>query len=317
MRHLRRLWGSWWLLPGAVPLAYVLGVTLAGDFRPEHAGVVVVAWFFAYASQATRRFFLAVAPYLSTAMLYDAVRYPRALLVTADRVLGCGLRKAELVFFSVAPDTTLQDWFAVHHAPALDVVCAIPYLLFAYVVLGYAIYLYFVDRARMQRFVWAYALGNLMSFVCWLGLPSAPPWYLREHGCVIDLAVVPSPAGLQRVDDLFGMGYFRAFYSRAASAFGALPSMHCAFPLMGLLVSWRVAGWRTRPIHLAYTLLMAFAAVYLDHHWVLDAIAGWCVALVSVMMANRLCVRLPWLGGEQWSSSPLRTSPSNAEGGAP
>jgi membrane-associated phospholipid phosphatase len=290
------LWGPWWPLPGGVPLGYVLVVTVIGDLRPEHIALVVVICLLAYTTERIRRFFVAIAPYLATVMAYDTVRYPRAALVTTDRVLGCGLRAAELRLFGVGPDTTPGDWFATHHWPALDLVCAAPYTVFAYVVLGYAIYLYFVDRERMQRFVWAYAIGNLISFVCWLGVPAAPPWYLRSHGCTIDLGVVPSPAALLRVDHLLGIGYFQAFYGRAVSAFGALPSMHCAFPLMGLLVSWRRTTWRTRPIHVGYTLLMAFSAVYLDHHWVIDAVAGWLVAGASVVAASWLCQR--------WAPSP-------------
>jgi membrane-associated phospholipid phosphatase len=318
-QHLRRLWGPWWPIPGAIPLAYVLLVTAIGDFRPEHAAMVVVIALLAYATQGTRRFLLAMLPYLATVFLYDAVRYPRALLVTADRVIGCGIRSAELSLFGIGPNTTLQDYFAVHHTPLMDLVCAVPYLIFAYVVLFYAIFLYRVDRARMRRFVWAYAVGNLISFALWLGVPTAPPWYLRHYGCQIELNVVPSPAALLRVDHLVGIGYFQAFYSRAVSAFGALPSMHCAFPLMGLLVSWRSIGWRTRPIHLGYTLLMAFSAVYLDHHWVIDVMAGWLIAIFSVRFASWLCARWPAREPSVLAAQPLvsRVLPSHPEGQQP
>jgi membrane-associated phospholipid phosphatase len=33
---------------------------------------------------------------------------------------------------------------------------------------------------------------------------------------------------------------------------------------------------------------MFIAAVYLDHHWILDALAGWTVAIVAVCAARRL-----------------------------
>jgi membrane-associated phospholipid phosphatase len=68
--------------------------------------------------------------------------------------------------------------------------------------------------------------------------------------------------------------------------------MHCAYPLIGLLTAWRSASWRTRPIHIAYTLVMAGAAVYLDHHWLIDVLAGWATALVAVVLADRLVDRL-------------------------
>jgi membrane-associated phospholipid phosphatase len=36
---------------------------------------------------------------------------------------------------------------------------------------------------------------------------------------------------------------------------------------------------------------MFAAAVYLDHHWILDALAGWAVAVVAVFLATRLTAR--------------------------
>jgi membrane-associated phospholipid phosphatase len=270
-----------------VPLAYILVVAAIGDFRPEHGLIVALVCALAYATQRTKQFFLSASPYLITGIAYDALRYPRAAVVTSSQVLGCGLRSAEARLFGVGPDTTLQDWFAVNNLPALDLFCAVPYFAFAYVVLGYASYLYFVDRARMHHFLWAYAIANFIAFACWIVLPAAPPWYLRAHGCAIDLSSAPSPAALVRVDALLGISYFSGFYSRANSVFGAIPSMHCAFPLLGLLTAWKHISWRTRPIHIAYTLAMAFSAVYLDHHWVIDVLAGWAVAAVAVVLASK------------------------------
>lgn len=285
--HLKSLWGPWWPLPGGLLLAYGLVVAALGDLRPEHGVLTALCLSLAYATARTREFFAAVSPYVITGVAYDALRYPRKAWVTAPRVLGCDLREFEVALFGVGPGTTLQDWFAVHHHPALDLLSAVPYFVFVYVVLAYALFLYFADRPRMQRYLWAYAIANLIAFVFYLGVPAAPPWYLRAHGCTIDIAAAPSPAALVRVDALLGISYFSGFYSRSNSVFGALPSMHCAFPLIGLLTAWRHVGWRTRPIHLAYVLSMAFAAVYLDHHWVIDVLAGWAVAAVSVALAGR------------------------------
>ena len=132
----------------------------------------------------------------------------------------------------------------------------------------------------------SFAIANYVSLATWLVLPAAPPWYIRAHGCAIDLSVTPSAAGLLRVDHYLGMHYFEAFYGRAASVFGAMPSMHCAYPMIGLLTAWRAASPRTKPLHVTYTLLMFVASVYLDHHWVFDGLAGWTIAVLSVYVAS-------------------------------
>jgi membrane-associated phospholipid phosphatase len=284
--HLRRLWGGWWLLPGALPIAYALVMWSIGDLRAEHVIIPTIACVLAYSTLRTKQFFLDVLPYLMVAFGYDSVRYARKLALSADRVIGCGLRDAELALFSVAPGVTPQDWFAAHHAPFFDLLFSVPYAIFAYVAIIYAGYLYFVDRPRMRHYLWAFAVANFISFSMWLTLPAAPPWYVRQYGCGIDLSAAPSAAALLRVDQYLGIDYFQRFYSRTASVFGAMPSMHCAYPMLGLLTAWHEIGWKTRPIHIGYALLMAVAAVYLDHHWILDAIAGWLLAIVSVAVTG-------------------------------
>ncbi len=261
LRHVRALWGKWWLLPGGLPLLYLAFVVAMGDSRVEHFVMIVLACGLAYATPRTKSFFADVWPYLAVAIGYDAVRYPRRLLVGADRVLGCGLRDAELALFPAGSGRTWQDFAQAHAHPALDLIFSVPYAIFAYLALVYAAYLYVVDRPRMRHYLWAFAIGNYISFVMWLVVPAAPPWYLRAHGCSIDMAALPSPAALTRVDAMLGVTYFHDFYSRSSSVFGALPSMHCAYPVLGLLTAWKATSWKTRPIHLLYTLVMFLAAL--------------------------------------------------------
>jgi membrane-associated phospholipid phosphatase len=285
--HVRRLWGPLWPVP-CLPLVYALLMLAIGDLRPEHVVFAVACLALGFASHSSKRFLIDAAPYVLVAIGYDLVRYGRRFFVSSDRVLGCELRALELKLFRVAPGVTIQDWFARHHTFFADLVFAVPYAIFAYVAFIYAAYLYFNDRPRMRHYLWSFALANYVSFALWLLVPAAPPWYVRAHGCAIDLAVLPSAAGLARVDAALGIGYFHAFYSRTASVFGAIPSMHCAYPLIGLLTAWRKATWRTWPIHVGYTLLMFAASVYLDHHYVIDGLVGWVVGAGAVWIAGRL-----------------------------
>lgn len=291
LAHLRGLWGRWWILPGGIPVAYAVVMWAIGDLRPEHVIIPAIACVLAYTGLRTKRFFVDASPYLAVAFGYDSVRYAREAFVSADRVVGCGLRNAELSLFSVSPGVTVQDYFALHHNIVADLICSIPYAIFAYVAILYAAYLFFVDRRRMRHYLWAFAIANFISFTMWLIVPAAPPWYIRQYGCAIDMNALPSAAGLNRVDAYLGIHYFHTFYSRAASVYGAMPSMHCAYPVLGLLTAWKAAGWKTRPIHIGYAILMFSAAVYLDHHWILDGLAGWAVAVVAVVVAKRLLIR--------------------------
>jgi len=279
------LWGRYWLVP-LLPGAYALVLAAFDELRPEHVVFGVLCAGLGVVGPRAKRFLVDVSPYIAVAIGYDVVRYLRPLVVTPGRVLGCELREAELLLFRAGQGRTLQDVFAAHHAAPFDLLFAVPYTIFVYVVLVYAAYLYFRDRPRMRHYLLAFAIGNYISFAFWLLLPAAPPWYLRMHGCAIDTSVAASPAALARVDALLGIDYFATFYGRASTVFGALPSMHCAYPLIGLLTAFRAAGPVARGVHVAYTLVMATAAVYLDHHWVIDVVAGWAVAVVSVALAG-------------------------------
>jgi membrane-associated phospholipid phosphatase len=289
VRDARSEWGTFAFVPLLTP-AYVAALLLfGGQVRPEHWVLGVLVPVLGFAGARGAHFLRDVFPWLFVIMSYDTVRYARAAVLSADNVMGCGLRSAELRFFSVAPGTTLQDWCVAHHRLGLDLFFAVPYGVFAYFALLYASYLYVKDRPRMRRFLWAFALANVMSYALWLLVPAAPPWYIRTYGCAIDLHALPSEgAALARADQALGVSYFHAFYSRASSVFGAMPSMHCAYPTLGLLTAWRSSTWRTRPLHLFYVFWMAGAAVYLDHHWLLDVLGGWLVAIVAVAGATAI-----------------------------
>ncbi|HEX4340539.1 MAG TPA: phosphatase PAP2 family protein [Polyangiaceae bacterium] len=287
IRDARAEWGALAFVPFFTTAYVAILIVLGGQLRAEHWVLAVIVPVLGYAGARGARFLRDAFPWVFVVVSYDTVRYARAAWLHADTVLSCGLRSAELRFFSVAPGVTVQDWFVAHHRPFADLLCAVPYGVFAYFALIYASYLFFVDRPRMRRFLWAFAIANVMSYACWLLVPAAPPWYIRTHGCGVDLAAIPSEgAALARVDAALGMTYFHSWYSRASSVFGAMPSMHCAYPMLGLLTAWRHATWKTRPLHIAYVVWMATSALYLDHHWVLDVLGGWLVAIVAVIAAT-------------------------------
>lgn len=271
-----------------VPIAYVVGVAAAGDLRVEHIGLVLVVLGLSAFGPRSRAFLADITPYVLVAIGYDLVRYARRIFVSAEDVHACGLRNFELKTLAVAPGVTLQDWFQLHHAPFWDVVFAVPYTIFAYLALLYSAYLYFTDRPRMRHYLWSFAIANFISFTVWMAFPAAPPWYIRAHGCDVSLSALPSAAGLLRVDQLFGIHYYENLYSRASWVFGAMPSMHCAYPMIGLLTAWRAASWKTRPIHILYAITMFVGSNYLDHHWLWDGIAGVTLACTAVWLAGKL-----------------------------
>jgi len=286
--RLRALWGAGFVLP-FVPALYALALAVFhGNLRPEHVVVAVVALGLGLYGERSASLYRELLPIVVTLIGYDCVRYARALWVTPERVLSCSFKAAEQTLVPLGGGMTLPEWFMSHHVAAADLAAAVPYFGFAYFAVGYAVWLRMRDVRKMRVFAWGFAFANWISFAVWILVPVAPPWYVHAHGCAVSLADLPSPAGLARVDALLGVPYFAHFYSRAASVFGALPSMHCAYPMLGLFSAWRDAGKKERALHVAYAAWMAASAVYLGHHWVIDVMAGWATAFAGVRLARLL-----------------------------
>lgn len=95
-----------------------------------------------------------------------------------------------------------------------------------------------------------------------------------------DLTVAPSAAGAARFDELLGIRYFSNFYARNPNVFGAMPSLHVAYPTVAAFFLWR-QGPLLRAFGLLFAALVAFSAIYLVHHYVLDVVAGAAVGLVT------------------------------------
>jgi membrane-associated phospholipid phosphatase len=255
-----------------------------GALRADHLLAALLALFLAFKSDRTRDFLRGFYPIALYGILFDGLRYLPDPVRAAGRVHNCDLRELELQVFGVGEGAlrdTLHPWMHAHQSAALDLVCAIPYAGYLYGILGLLLYFYARDHGRMTQLAWSFVLLYLIGTITQRAFPAAPPWYYAQHGCLVDPAAPPSSAGLARVDDLLGIHYFQAFYSRSTVVFGALPSLHMATATLTTLVAWPLARGLLRLGLLAYPLWMAFAAVYLDHHWVVDLVVGACLAIAS------------------------------------
>jgi membrane-associated phospholipid phosphatase len=277
-RHLRTLWPDWTIF---APLPFVLHAGWAasgGRLRWENAAVLVLVFVLFALGPQTKKLLLGLYPFGLVGVLYDGMKAVRGVGVSVDRVHLCDLRSVEVSMFGVSMNgerVTPQDWFHEHPSGVLDVICAVPYATFILVCFAFAIWLFFRDYARMVRFTWSFLALNLAGFVTYHAFPAAPPWYYHSHGCVVDvLARASEGPALARVDARLGFHYFGGMYGRSSVVFGAMPSLHVAYVLLVALEGWPVFALPGRAASLGFFTLMCFSAVYLDHHWVLDVLAG-------------------------------------------
>ncbi|MGC4116208.1 MAG: phosphatase PAP2 family protein [Myxococcales bacterium] len=148
-----------------------------------------------------------------------------------------------------------------------------------------AVVLFLLRSPRFRTLTWGFLFTGSLGLVGYLLYPAAPPWYVAAHGPgPADPSVVSSAAGAVRFDALLGTDFFASFYSRNPNPFAAMPSLHSAFPVVVAYAVWD-RGWRWRVPAAAYACLIWFSAVYLDHHWILDVVAGAAVGVAGTALA--------------------------------
>ena len=202
---------------------------------------------------------------------------------------------ADLAIFGVpfgGGKMILADFLALHATPFLDVITGAAYILYLAEVFALALFFHFVDPPRGLIIAFGFLIMNLFGMVAWFSFPAAPPWYVTLNGLgPANMHAVPSPAGGVRFDALFGIQLFHNFYARSINVFGAMPSLHSAYPTLVFLAS------RTRSrgffgATLGFALLIYFSALYLQHHYVVDVVAGILTGYLCFALARAVTRRV-------------------------
>ncbi len=274
---------------GAVSGMYLLTLGHRG-FRWDHLLMVLGYLALLALLPKLRRLALVIFPLLLSGMLYENV----ALLETFKGPIHVAdLYQFELAWFGITNAVgELQipaHYLDARPVPLLDLLCGLGYMIYLLEVFGIALLLYLKKNPLAHRVAWSFLVLNVIGISIWVLFPAAPPWYVQEHGlgpAVLD--ALPRPAGTARFDVLLGINYFHAFYARSQNVFGAMPSLHVGYPAMVAFATWPL-GRRWRIATISFTLFLAFSAVYLNHHYILDALAGvFCAALaVAAVFAGQ------------------------------
>jgi hypothetical protein len=296
-------WRAWWRASGAARRFGPLGAVIAfwaahgglGGLRGDHGllGLAVLA--FAYAGPRADPWFRLLLPLALMGAVYDGQGYVRRALhgqLTVHVAEPAAFDRAAFGIATVEGVLTPPEWLQLHTHPLLDVFCSFIYLSFVPAFAAMAWWFRWragrqppTEAARQaheaESLTWAFFWLGLISCVTYYAYPAAPPWYLAHYGPgPVVLDAPPSPAGAARVDELLGITLFADFYGRSPNVFGAIPSLHVAIPLLAAGFAWRIGS--LRGLSTAYALVMAFAAVYLNHHYVLDLLWGGAYALLAL-----------------------------------
>lgn len=300
----RRVW------PVTLGLSYILVIYLLGfvkdphilvnGLKDRHVYMGLLGLLDVY-NERTRKFLRYFFPFILTGIVYDSMRYyywwgiEGHIHVAEPYYLEkslFGVREAGQLL-------TLNEYFQKHTSSVLDFFCGFAYLVFVAWYLSAAFILYFAKKYRVLRaFGWCFFLVNAMGFATYYIYPAAPPWYIVQYGLgQAKMYISATPSAASRFDLIFGTHFFDTMYGNSVDVYGAIPSLHVAYPLLVMWAAFAVRRFRLPT--LAFYFLMCFSAIYLQHHYVIDIILGTlysiCALLVVRYVQDRRTIEItPW-----------------------
>jgi inositol phosphorylceramide synthase catalytic subunit len=277
-----------------VSIGYITIMSILTGLRIEHWMIILTINLLYYAGKGTRKFILGFAIFAIFGILYDVMRvFPNYLYHTVDIAPLYHLEKQLFGIDAQFARLTLNEFFAANHNAVADFMSGLFYINWMPVPLGFAVYLYFSNRKLFLHFSLTFLLVNLLGFIIYYVHPAAPPWYVSQYGFVLNLHTPGSAAGLARFDQLIHLNVFGSIYSKNSNVFAAIPSLHCAYPVIVLYYGIKAGCRRAKWFFGLFMVGIWVSAIYSGHHYTIDVILGIFCALTGIFIYEVIFMSQP------------------------
>ncbi|KAI9682726.1 MAG: Aureobasidin resistance protein Aur1 [Trizodia sp. TS-e1964] len=230
----------------------------------------------------TRQFFLPFLPIATWLVLFYGARF----IPTEYRppIWVRVLPTLENIFYGA----NLSNILSAHQNAVLDILACLPYGIthFGAPFVCSAILFVFGPPGMLPVFARSFGYMNLIGVLIQLVFPCSPPWYENMYGLApANYSMKGSPAGLARIDQLFGADLYTSAFTASPVVFGAFPSLHAGCATIEALFMSHLFP-RMRPVFVLYTLWIWWATMYLSHHYAVDLVGGSLLAGVVFYVAK-------------------------------
>jgi hypothetical protein len=281
------------IIAGGIMIAYLVLSYFVIGFRPEQVFISGLFFVLYTVSKRTRNFLLTLLPFIVFWVIFDYMKaFPNFKFNTVH--IG-DLYALEKKFFGVNYQGAVHTWneyWEMNRTVFLDVINGLFYLCWMPVPISFATYLFTKNRKAALEFCLTFLLTNFVGFIGYYGYPAAPPWYIHYHGLEFNAATPGNVAGLAGFDRFFGVSIFHGLYAKSSNVFAAMPSLHAAYVVVSVFYAFKknvAAGWK---IFLVIVMLGTwFAAIYTNHHYILDVLVGVLCALIGVTVFQQILLR--------------------------
>jgi len=227
-------------------------------------------------------------------MAFDASRvYPNYLV---NEVHIKDLFDLELDLFGIQHQGELltpNQYLGLYKHPILDFFSGLCYLTWMPGPIGLTIYLFIKKRPYALKYTLSFLVTCLIGMTVYYIYPAAPPWYVDLYGFEKNFDIPGNAAGLLAFDHLTGLTVFSEIYDKSANVFAAMPSLHCAYPVLSVYYCIK-SNSKTAFIIMFFILLWTwFGAIYTNHHYIIDVLLGVLCASSALIVMEYIIPRSP------------------------
>ena len=236
------------ILAGTQPLPYIIGL---------------LAIMTALVSAQSRGFVVSFAPFFLLLLGYFSLKMVADDFSFADVTVTEIIRLEKTLFFGYIPSAVLQHAVPSGVRGIVVALCDALYLSHFVVPVILGIVLWHTKRTQFKVYMTGLVVVSYVGFLLFVLFPVAPPWWATYYGYLSGDEAVPLISRVP-MDVMIS----------SPNPVAAMPSLHAAYSMYVAASVIFVWGWKKKWI-LLYPLAVAFAVVYLGHHYVVDVLAGW------------------------------------------
>ncbi|NWG13931.1 MAG: phosphatase PAP2 family protein [Acidobacteria bacterium] len=266
---------------------YAVVLWARGKLGWQHFGLLPLALACVAPQKGARRFMLEWWPMVLFWLGYDSMRlFMDAFLPRV--AVEAPFRWERMLFPSPEADIWpfyFARWRDAHRgtpAGVLSVACNIAYFSHIFGMPLILMVVWLRKRSLLfRRLVWSLAVLHVATLVIYVAYPAAPPWWVYENGMEQPTVSHSMPSGAEKGSVPKGL------FNYSANKFGAIPSLHGAYPILLAVV---LAAHRVRftwiVLAALYIAAMWFACVFLNQHYIIDLVIGALLVPLSVPAAR-------------------------------
>jgi len=268
---------------------YVLWFSLFVGFRTDHYYIVAGLTFMFFATEKTHKIICGIIFFLLFAAIYDSLRLVPPYTIMPVHIED--LYMAEKNWFGINVNNeilTPNEYLLNYLHPILDVISGVSYLSWMPFPIGIGAWLAIKRPKHLMLFSFCFLFSNFIGISLYYLFPAAPPWYVYEHGFEFIPQAGGNPSVLLRFDQLINMSIFQGIYGKSSNVFGAIPSMHAAYPL---ITTYYLLKYRYTKMAIISILLMLgiwFGAIYGMQHYIIDVLLGISCAVVAIFLCEKI-----------------------------